>query len=188
MDPTTRQEQVGPTPAPRAPARGCAGPAWWTCQSAAASEPADAAQELLLHLQVKVGTELRKTSAMYVGTIKDGWKLLETRGLTPSVSVDFTLRWPEGITSNSSGGRSIAPIAGGNEPKGGKSKAKIARWKEGDFLTRPWCYSAAFKMLLDHKMVVICGDGFSIQPATPFYCNPRNHWFSTGPAMILGAQ
>lgn len=91
MDPTTRQEQVGPTPAPRAPARGRGGPAWWTCQSAAASEPADASQELLLHLQVKVGTELRN-NFRDVGTIKDGWKLLETRGLTPSVSLDFTLR------------------------------------------------------------------------------------------------
>ena len=89
MDPTTRQEQVGPTPAPRAPARGRGGPAWWTCQSAAASEPADAAQELLLHLQVKVGTELRTTSAMSGQSKMAGNSL---RGLTPSVSVDFTLR------------------------------------------------------------------------------------------------
>ena len=54
MDPTTRQEQVGTTPAPRPPARGRGNPPWGSCESAAASEPADAAQELLLHLQVRV--------------------------------------------------------------------------------------------------------------------------------------
>ena len=56
MDPPARQEQVGSTPASRAPARGRrgrGGAPWWTCQSAAASEAADAAQELLFHLQVK---------------------------------------------------------------------------------------------------------------------------------------